>query len=181
MFDKLLRKIDQIKEEVFDEANKHVNDVTNSVRNGVGESINDKVSDVFSSIIGKATSFVGGGAEYLVQVEKIAMENRAKELGVSSRELVGLSMEEMAEKFGMTLEEYQEKITKEANQYKTNSLIDSAKELNERAEKEKTARKIQADIAKLSLEEFDKLTLQEQADKLNMSLSQLLEQRALNF
>ncbi|WP_300410986.1 hypothetical protein [Lagierella sp.] len=181
MFDKLLRKMDQIKEEVFDEANKHMDNLGREVRSGVGDAITGKSSDIFSSVLGKVTDSLSINASYLAQTEKMANEKRAMELGISSRELMGLSTEEIASKYGMTVEEYHKKIAEEAKVYKSKNLIDSAKEVNALATKEMEARKKQASELNMTIEEFDKLTLQEQADKLNLSLDSLLEQRSLKF
>ena len=181
MLDKLFRKMDQLKEEVFDQADKHIGNVTREMRNGVGEKLNSSVSDIFSSIANKAGGSLLGAGDYLMQVGKVAQEKTAKELGISSRELMGLSMEEIAGKYGMTLDEYQEKLKKEAEAQKENSILGGASEIAERSKKEAEARKIQAGIAGMSEEDFNELTLQEQADKLGMSLEVLLEQRHLNF
>ncbi len=181
MFDKLLRKMGQIKEEVFDEANKHMDTLGREVRGGVSDAVTGKSSDVFSSVLGKVTGSLSLNAGYLVQTEKMANEKRAMELGISSRELMGLSTEEIASKYGLTVEEYHKKIAEEAKQYKTKNLIDSAKEVNSLAKNELEARKNQAQELNMTIEEFNELTLQEQADRLNISLDELLEKRSLKF
>lgn len=132
--------------------------------------------------MGKVTDAVSSSASYLAQVEKMSNEKRAKELGITSRELIGLSVEEVAAKFGMTVKQYQDKVAKDAEQYNNRtSLSESAKTVKERAEIELRERQSQAGLLNMTLEEFDKLTLQEQADKLNITLESLLEQRALDF
>lgn len=111
----------------------------------------------------------------------MANEKRAKELGVTSRELVGLSTEQIAAKYGMTVEQYQERLKREAEQYETTNVANSTTVVKERAERELEARQNQATSLGLTMDEFNELTLQEQADKLNITLDQLLEERALNF
>lgn len=181
MFDKLFRKVDQLKEEVFDQANKHMNEVGRNVRNGVGDALNGKKTDIFSSVLGKVTEAVSSSAGYLVQVEKMSNEKRAQELGISSRELKDLSTEEIAAKYGMTVEEYRKKVEEDAKKYQNSNLINSAQEIGQRGAKELQARKEQAAQAGMTVEDFDQLTLQEQADKLNISLDDLLQQRSLKF
>ncbi|MFL8952629.1 hypothetical protein [Helcococcus kunzii] len=181
MFDKLLRKMDQIKEEVFDQANKHMNEVGRNVRNGVGDAVSGKKSDIFSSVLGRVTNAVSSSADYLAQVQKMSNEKQAQELGISSTELKGLSMEQVAEKYGLTVEQYQKKIEEDAKKYQNNNIFNSAKEVKERSARELEARKKQAAQASMTVEEFDSLTLQEQADKLHLSLDDLLEQRSLKF
>lgn len=182
MFDKLFRKIDQVKEEVFDQTNKHMNDVGRNIRGGVGEAINNTKSDIFSSILSKVTDTATTGTLYLAQVEKMGNEKRAQELGMTSRELKSLTLEQIAEKYDMTVEQYKEKLAKDAQQTsKRGNLLNSAKDVQQRAETELKAREIQAKLAGMSVEAFDDLTLQEQADKLNITLDDLLDQRALNF
>ena len=181
MFDKLLRKMDQIKDEVFDQANKHMDKVGRNVKNGVGDAISGKKTDIFSSVLGKVTETVSASTDYLVQVGKMTNEKTAQELGISSRELKGLTTEEIAAKYGLTVEEYNKKIEEEAKQYQPNSLSSSAKEFRKRAMEELESRKKQAAQARMTLEEFDNLTLQEQADTLSISLDDLLEKRSLKF
>ncbi len=192
MFKKLFEKIDQIKDEVLDNVNLNVEDVLDNVdmsmddvkqkvKNKVDDTIYEKKTDVFSSMFDKLTDTVSTSAIYLAQVDKVVSEKKAKELGISSRELKGLTLEQIAEKYGMTVEQYQEKITEEAKQYDTANLATSVKNLKERSEIELKARENQANSLGMSVEEFDELTLQEQADKLNISLDELLSQRALQF
>lgn len=174
MFNKLLKKFDEIKDEVVDQASKQIGDV-------VGDAISEKKPDLFSSLMGKFTDMASSSFDYLTQVEKMASEKKAQELGITSRELQELTLEEIAAKYGMTVEQYQEKVKKEAEQYKNNNILGSAKILKERSEIELIARQNQAEQLEMTLEAFDELTLQEQADKLNVTLDALLNQRALNF
>lgn len=182
MFDKLLRKLDQVKEEVFDEANKHMETVGRNVRGGVEDAINGKKSEFFSSIFEKITETTSSSFRYINQVEKLSNEKRAKELGISSRELKSMSIEEIANKYGMSVEEYHNKVSKEAEQYNNKtSVTDGLKEMQKRARKEAEVREQQVAVAGLTLEAFDELTLQEQADKLDLPLDVLLDQRGLKF
>lgn len=181
MFSKLLKKVDQIKEEVFDQANKHMNDVTRNVREGVGDAVRGKTTDVFSSLVTKVSDAAASSADYLVQVQKMANEKKAMELGITSRELKGLSLNQIAEKYGMTVEEYQEKLNEEAKQYENGSFVNSIKNLKERTASEFQEREKQANQLNMTIQEFDELTLQEQADKLNITLEDLLTVRSLNF
>lgn len=143
MFDRLFRKMDQIKEEVFDQANKHMNEIGRNVRNGVDDAVRGKKSDIFSSVLGKVTDAVSSSAGYLAQVQKMSNEKTAQELGISSRELKGLSMEQIAAKYGLTVEQYQKKVEEEAKKYQNNNMINSAKEIKERSARELEARKNQ--------------------------------------
>lgn len=133
--------MDQIKEEVFDQANKHMNEIGRNVRNGVDDAVRGKKSDIFSSVLGKVTDAVSSSAGYLVQVQKMSNEKTAQELGISSRELKGLSMEQIAAKYGLTVEQYQKKVEEEAKKYQNNNMINSAKEIKERSARELEARK----------------------------------------
>lgn len=182
MFNKIFKKLDEIKDEVIDQAGSKVGELGKNLTSGVGDSINEKKTDLFSSILGKVTDTVSSSAQYLAQVEKMANEKRAQELGITSRELVGLSLEEVAAKYGMSVKEYQKKVEEDAKQYNDQvSLAESVTTLKERASIELKERESQAGLLNLSLEEFDNLTLQEQADRLNISLNSLLDQRALKF
>lgn len=173
--------MDEIKEDVLDQASKTLSDAGTNAKDGVTESINKKTTDIFSSLVGKVSDSISSSANYLAQVEKMANEKRAKELGVTSRELVGLSTEQIAAKYGMTVEQYQERLKREAEQYETTNVANSTTVVKERAERELEARQNQATSLGLTMDEFNELTLQEQADKLNITLDQLLEERALNF
>lgn len=132
-------------------------------------------------MFGKFTDSLTASTNYLVQVEKMGNEKRAQELGISSRELKGLSQEQAAAKFGMTLQEYQDKVARDAEQYNNNNLMGSAQAVQERAQVEAEARERQAAFLGMDMQAFNELTLQEQADRLNISLDQLLEERALRF
>lgn len=81
----------------------------------------------------------------------------------------------------MTVDQYQEKIKRDAKQVEQNNLANAAKEVKERAQIEQEAREQQAASLQMSMEEFNELTLQEQADKLKITLDHLLELRALDF
>ncbi|MFM1539670.1 hypothetical protein [Helcococcus bovis] len=181
MFDKLLKKLDLIKEEVLDKANKHMNNMEKNVRGSIDDAVRGKKQDIFSSLLEKATEAVTSSADYIIQVNKMTNEKTAQELGITSRELKGLSLEQIAAKYGLTVEQYKKKLEDEANQYKTNNMFSASKEVKERSVRELEARKNQAAELNMTVEEFDELTLQEQADKLNISLDTLLEQRSLKF
>lgn len=173
--------MDALKDEVIDQASKHISEATTNAKSSVGESVNQKKTDVFSSVFNKINETVSASTNYLVQVEKMGNEKRAKELGISSRELKGLTTEEIASKYGMTVDQYQEKIKRDAKQVEQNNLANAAKEVKERAQIEQEAREQQAASLQMSMEEFNELTLQEQADKLKITLDHLLELRALDF
>lgn len=182
MFNKLFKKLDEIKDEVLDQASQHISDASKNVTQGLGDAINEKKSDLFSSVLGKVTESVSSSANYLAQVEKMANERRATELGITSRQLIGLSTEEIAHKYGLTVEQYKEKLEQEVKQYNNEiSLTSAAKNVKDRAETELRERQSQAEQVGLTMEEFNNLTLQEQADKLNITLDTLLVQRALKF
>lgn len=178
MFDKFLKKVGDMKDDLIQEVAKNPGDALNNI---INNEVNKKKTDVFSSVFDKVSDAVTSGAGYLVQVEKMANEKRAQDLGLSSRQLLSMTTEEIASRYGLTVEEYQEKLQREASKYENTNYANSVKEVRERSKIEAEARQDQAAKLNISLEEFDQLTLQEQAERLNMTLENLLKERALDF
>ncbi|MDP9806709.1 hypothetical protein J2S70_001291 [Trueperella bonasi] len=183
MFKDVLKAVNRIKGEVFRETDKHVDTFSRNVSSGIRSGIsglasnarNQAMDSVKDAVVGKAKSYT----DYLFQVDKVIHEEDARKLGITARELISTPKSELSARLGVP----EEQLTpySESEESPAAITVGKLKDINERTEKEAKARREQAEYLRMELSEFDKLTLQEQADKLGMTLESLREERALIF
>lgn len=148
----------------------------------VGKNIGDKVvGRVFDQVLFGGVNYIEEASDFLVQIGKSAKEDWASELGISSRELDQLTIQQQAQRLGLTEQQLLDKRKAEAEQYQPEKITNSIQIIKERSVKEKEVRTQQAESLGISVADFDQLTLMEQAEKLGLTLDQLREVRQLKF